>query len=395
MKVSVTHTDSLKFIDPSVWARIAANKSVYVGYPWLLACEAIPDYRPRYLLAEGADGRILGALPTYFSEQGGTRRYNPFDVFVGPALGEAVERSAWHPILLGGASAGFVNEVLIDPALERRDKESVLAALLKAFADLADKLGARSSALMYLTPQAVSEVAPLLDSDDAEVLTVGADTRIDVQWQSFDDYLSWLSSKRRYTIRREIAQFESAGYTVTTGRLSDWYEQAGLLLANLQRKYGSGPQDTAFWVTYLERQAAELDDVSLLFLCHSKGDVVAFSLLYEWEGGLYGRACGFDYDRAGSNAEYFNLAYYLPLRHAISRGFNVLHLGMGSYEAKTLRGARLDPLWSVVTGPKGDDQEWRKALSSWNEDHYLRWKEQFASLSVNGVARDRWLLPRQ
>ena len=147
------------------------------------------------------------------------------------------------------------------------------------------------------------------------------------------------------------------------------------LAGNLKRHHGSELGD-AHLVRFFARYAAELGDASTAFVCREGGDAVAFSLLSEWEGTVYVRACGFDYEKAGHNAEYFNLCYYMPLGYAIDRDASVLHLSMDAYEAKVLRGATLAPLWSVVLGPE-EAPGWKAPLTAYNSGKLDFYEETF------------------
>ena len=178
-----------------------------------------------------------------------------------------------------------------------------------------------------------------------------------------------------------MRRFGAAGFTVSSERLNDCYGEIAPLAGNLKRRHGSDLGDE-HWVRFFARYAAELGDASTVYVCRSNDEAVAFSLFVEGEGTVYVRACGFDYGRAGENAEYFNLCYYEPLRHAIDRGAASLHLSMDAYEAKVSRGARLTPMWSVVLGPKDPASDWKRPLASFNRERLDGYEEAFGPRAV-------------
>jgi hypothetical protein len=92
-----------------------------------------------------------------------------------------------------------------------------------------------------------------------------------------------------------------------------------------------------------------LAERSVLFTCHHGADLVAFMLAYRHHTALTVRVVGLDYERIGEHAEYFTVLIYEPVRYALQHGITVLDLGLEGYRHKLQRGARLVPLWTVLT----------------------------------------------
>jgi uncharacterized protein len=200
----------------------------------------------------------------------------------------------------------------------------------------------------------------------ARPILTSANTRIGASWTDLDAFLSSFPRRRRYNLQREIDVFRSSGSRLVCARLSECLDDVGPLLGNVHRKHGAADTDSDT-TQYLKTQAAHLDDISTVFLEVAEGRPVGFSLCYEWQQELHVRVVGFDYNRSARFA-YFNLAYYLPLEHAIRRGLHHVHLGPGTYEAKTSRGAVLDPTWSVVWPPTDDNRAWFEQVRHPGED---------------------------
>ncbi len=278
---------------------LVTGKSIFVGYPHIAATEGDAGLERNHLVAWDAGERLVGVLPTYLSRGEGSWEWDHFVRYV--AKGGAEEPRAWYPILLGCPSPGYQNSLIVHPALSGADKGVVVAVLFRGFRELAGRLGARSASLMYLDEGSTADLAPHLGEKDA-VLWSGADAAIRVQWPGFEDYLSWLPRKRRKEARREMRRFEAAGFEVSSVSLGDCYEEVAPLEGTLKRRHGSGLGDD-HWVRFFARYAAELGDLSTVYLCRLDGEAVAFSLVSEWEGTLYVRACGFDYEQTGQNAE--------------------------------------------------------------------------------------------
>jgi predicted N-acyltransferase len=360
-----------------------------MSHRWLRALEKDVDFVTRYLLARDRTGRLVGALPVHeFVGRQLYEPYDPFALFIEP-LGREQKKDEWFPVVLGGTRAGYVNEVLCDPLLPESARARVVQQLLHALGETAHRREARSVSLMHLTPKGLTDVRPFLGSRAVPCVLDVAYCRIDIPWNSFDGYLGALTHHRRRTVRHDLAQFERSGFTVSMGRLSDWYERAGPLLANMQQRHGH--QESVNEMTeYLEKQVADLDDISLAFLCHAGADLVGFSLFYRWEGTLYGRVAGFDYERRGDSEAYFKVAVYEPIRYAIENGFTALDLGAGSDSSKILRGATPDPMWSVVVASDRQPDGWQALAAQRNEDAWQSWCTRNGRLA--GSHANKWRL---
>jgi uncharacterized protein len=251
-----------------------------------------------------------------------------------------------------GSVAGYSSDVLVDAGVEDDDC-SVVASLLCAARGLADR-HARSMALMYASHATMT--AALRSHPGATAVLTSANTAIDARRGDFNGYLDSFPQRRRANLRREISRFRESGGTLVELRLSECLDVVGPMLGNVHRKHGAADTD-ADTTRYLSSQADLLDDVSRVFLHVVDGRPASFSLSYQWGRQLHVRVVGFDYVRSASFA-YFNLAYYRPLACAVERGLDSVHLGPGTYAAKVLRGAALDPTWSLVWAPDAENGAW-------------------------------------
>jgi predicted N-acyltransferase len=79
-----------------------------------------------------------------------------------------------------------------------------------------------------------------------------------------------------------------------------------------------------------------------------QGRIVGALLCFHWERKLYADRIGIDYVAAGDAFEYFNLGYYDTVRYALDNEYTQVVLGMATYRAKLVRGARLEPLCGIA-----------------------------------------------
>jgi hypothetical protein len=98
----------------------------------------------------------------------------------------------------------------------------------------------------------------------------------------------------------------------------------------------------------LTHQFEVLGDRARLLVCRDGKRTIGAVLAYNWDGWLYVTQGGFDYPNLKNAFEYFNLAFFEPLRHAYDNGLEGVHLGAASHEAKLMHGARVKPLHTFV-----------------------------------------------
>ena len=391
-RLRVVLADSLGAIDRASFEELSAGRSLMVSWPYLLAVEEDPSLDARYLLAVEGDSRLVGVLPCYLWDGHpvpAMDTYDPAEMGGGWLLGGRSRGAEWRPTLFIGTRSGYVNEWLAHPR-EGDTAASVLRPMLQAAVRLARHHGCASWAAMWLTSKAASQLTEALGPTAHLMLGAGS-ASLDAGFPDFETYLASLSFSRRHAVRRERARFAASGLRVTEARLSECCEDLARLAAPLQARYGHRHSALELEEEF-SCQARQLDHCSWVLICRRGERPVGFTLFYRWGDTLYGRAAGFDYQEVAGTAAYFNLAFYLPLEHAIRTGARELHLGLASWQAKVVRGARLEPSWLWITPPR----RWR---SSWPElvrDQPLgvrAWLEQQVGGPRGGLDQPGWDRP--
>ncbi|GGO60769.1 GNAT family N-acetyltransferase [Nonomuraea cavernae] len=373
---TVSSVPSIHKVDPAEWDRVAGGRGLYVSHPWLTATEEAAENRgaTEYLLVhQGPELRAAMALyPRTRPPE--DRFYDVISQFAEPSGCE--DREGWYPSVLGGTIAAYWNDLLVDRTAPPQARDTAMKLLLEAF----DRARAgRAAALRYLTAEA-AEAAGAHFGERAQVFfSGGAQTTIDVQWSSFEDYLSWLPGRRRIEAGREIRKFHAWEADLTSPGFGDRIGELAPLVAQLKSNYGHAADESTI-SDQLHAQEKYLGDRAKVFASELSGRVVAFSLSFVWENELYVRSVGFDYARTERTFAYFNLTYYEPIRFAIENGLRRVHLGLGTYEAKQARGARLEPSWCVVFPPAGTGVRARDALERQAATGLRRWEERYGPI---------------
>ncbi|MFZ0995130.1 MAG: GNAT family N-acetyltransferase [Candidatus Dormiibacterota bacterium] len=381
--------ESLTALDRREWDQISQQCALYLSYPFLLAIEESEATPCSYLLLRAAEGQLVAGLPTYRwdgSPDPGLDHYEPFASGARWVLGRRARRQPWIPTLLVGSRAGYSTEFAIHPDWSQR-RGSVVGRLLAGAAERAETVGSASLGVMWMTSAAAQEAYPCLRRPEYLILA-GPNCAIEIEWDSFDQYLGSLSHSRRHSAIRERQRFRESGLEIEVSDLRSCLDQLPALAAKLQAKYGHAATEGEI-AAQLEAQARHLNAESRVLLCRRQGRLVAFSLFYRWRDRLYGRLAGFDYAATAGADAYFNLAFYLPLQLALDENVKQLKLGMASWKAKVMRGASFDPTWTLACPPGPVRGAWARVAKGQGDGAAEWWAGQFPG-RVNWREDWRW-----
>lgn len=330
--------DSVTAIAATEWNALAWRDGLYSSHEWLTAVERESTTGPRYLAVRRED-TLLAALPLYpISAE--TNQY-----YLLRAHFADLPPTAGTEFLLG-TSGGYRNAPLVAENATPQERSEALHLLLTTARNLIAEAGGSAAGLLFLTAEGVDRVHAAGVMVHTALTYVG-DAWLEVRGEGFTDYQESLSHNRKRQVHKEIRRFREAGFTVDLDDPEDNLDLIVSLVDQLNRKYGRVIPDHV-QERMLTRQFEVLGAQARLFTCRRNGAVVAVTLGYEWGDWLYLRLIGFDYAKLDNAYEYFNLNIYEPLRYCYARGLRGLHLGAASHQAKGARGARIEPLVSML-----------------------------------------------
>lgn len=313
---------SIEGVSPGEWDSLRGELP-FVGHRWLhLAETVLADHRPRYLLVR-RQGKLVAAAVGALEH----RLQNPR---LDARFGRLLRRSPFlHVAVPMTASPGLLVGDGPDPRAE-------LDVLLREIRDLARR---------ERSPFCVVDHLPAPDpahADQRGYLRLGwlPDTRLDLTWPSFDDYLADLPSKRRREIRRTQRRAEREGIVVRP--LIPTAEDGPALdrmVADVTRRHGAvrhyGPD-------LFVKAATVLGADLTLLAAHRDGTLVGCIALLRDDDDLAVRWIGRDYERTAGTAAYHALLAAC-VRNAISSGARTLRFGAAAYETKKQFGVSLEP----------------------------------------------------
>jgi uncharacterized protein len=343
------------------WQVLAGSAGLYSSYEWLTLVEGETRGECRYLLARGDDGRLAAALPVYLVREEPNPQYRPSAHF--PALARALGAA---PVALAAGHGGYRAEILVDPWLSEESRMAAVSALIRALRELLAEPGPEGRDycfFFFLTATAATVLDALPDLGCRPVLHYVANAMLPRVGETFDDYLALIRARRRKDAAgREIRRFQEAGLRTEQADPLDHLSRTAELVGQLQDRYGA-QGNRGELEAMLAQQYDLLGPAARLFICRSGRKILGVAVAYEWEGWLYLRQGGFDYTALPGAYEYFNLAFYEPLRYCYRHGLAGLRLGVGSDEAKMLRGALMEPLSALVLplNPGVSDPVWPRA----------------------------------
>lgn len=312
-------------VDAAAWDRCAGTGNPFVSHRFLLALEESgcatteTGWAPCPVLLETpAPGpRVLAAAAAYLK----THSYGEYVFDHGWA--EAYERAGgrYYPkIQVSSPFTPAPGPRLLAPAGPERPER--LRALAIAIAATAERHSASSAHVTFCTEDewAVLGGAGYLRRTAEQFHWVNGG------YESFDEFLAALSSRKRKAIRRERRTAAAEGAitfrTLQGGEITeaDWDAFFEFYMDTGRRKWGTPYLNRAFFRLVGERMA---DDV-VLVLADRGGTPIAGALNFVGGGVLYGRYWG---TLGTQPALHFEVCYYQAIDYAIRHGLTRVEAG--------------------------------------------------------------------
>ncbi|WP_417480093.1 GNAT family N-acetyltransferase [Maricaulis maris] len=331
MALTVQAVGSLDEVAREDWDRLAnpqgAEYDPFISWDFLQALEQSgcigegTGWLPRHLIARDARGDLVGSVPLY------VKSHSMGEYVFDQAWADAYERAGgrYYPKLL--------TAVPFSPVTGRRilaASADLRHAMIQATCDMARRWGVSGWHVNFPTGEQRSELA-----------TAGLLPRIDRQYvwrnrsyNSYDDFLADLSSRKRKALRKERTAAQS-GITIEhlSGeelRPEHWdvfyacYQETG------SRKWGFPYLNRTYFDLLHQRMA----DRVLLVMAKKDGRYIAAALNLVGSHALYGRYWGKLEDHPFLH---FELCYHQAIDAAIARGLHRVEAGAQG-EHKLARG---------------------------------------------------------
>jgi predicted N-acyltransferase len=317
---------------------------------WFLSAERCGWSARHVALTRG--GVLLGVVPAYLTGRGSL--HDLHDRWLGPLRWVSEAGMAIRPVLSVQAPFAIMSQPLGDTEIR---SPALLHRVFEALEASAHTAGAKAVAW------------PAVDHDEAQVIQValergysavyaGASARINVEWDSFDDYLSSRSKNVRRTIKADLGSIRSAGLH---SELVSEFRHAVPAIDTLyreafrRRNLRDAPVHPNIFGELSQRPSSGIRAQ----LTWSGSRLVGSSLNLMTSDLLEGTFGAFSAEHR-SGPVYYNDLCYEPIRVACRERMAAIDLGATALYPKVLRGAVLRPRLTLI---KGATPAGHKALS--------------------------------
>lgn len=316
---------SLGEVPAAQWDACAGTDDPFLSHAFLSALEesgsasARSGWLPRHLVVEDRDGTVIAAAPFYLK----SHSYGEY-VFDW-SWADAYERAGgrYYPKLQSAVPFTPVTgrRLLVRPGADAETESELADVLAAAMVTLGESLGVSSVHVNFPTEAEWRRLG-----DHGLLLRTGQQ----YHWQnrgyeSFDDFLGSLSSRKRKVIRRERRAVADQGIvlsTLTGDAITErhWDAFYGFYHDTSDRKWGSAYLTRAFFSLIGETMAGNV----VLVLAEADGRYVGGALNLMGRDTLYGRywGCAEDY-----RFLHFEACYYRAIDFAIARGLTWVEAG--------------------------------------------------------------------
>lgn len=320
MSYRVDLITSVTSLSANEWDGIFNDHYPFTRYHFFLALEQgrsigpQTGWHPQYAVVRNADNEAVAIMP-WFKK---THSYGEY--FFDWAFAEAYERYGlrYYPKLINGIPFTPCS----GPRLGLRDDVKIADVLPLIEAELIKHHDVSNLQCLYVTP----ELSGALQND-------GWWQRYDIQflwhnrnYQSFDDFLAQLVSRKRKSIRKERRRIVDSGITMKTlpGETVDetfWQQFSHFY----QRTYLKRSGHTGYLTAATLRQwGHQLADQIVIFAAYHNEQLIAASLCFVGSDTLYGRYWG-----CVDEMEFlhFEACYYQGIAYCIEHGLGYFDAG--------------------------------------------------------------------
>ncbi|MEU9085330.1 GNAT family N-acetyltransferase [Streptomyces sp. NPDC048357] len=367
------------------WDALVPDTQVYLSHDWLRAVEECFGFElVLFLLRDGArtvagvqgllvrdpdafpyhdpTGALFGDYEMDHLRQALARDRSQEESAEAAALLAAVvrteaghTRAAGYPALVMTSPYGYASDVLTLPGV---DRQRAIGELLVGVDEFCAAQEIPSQSFLWQSGgdgelhRALAGHGYLGFLSDLEYdLDTGSHTTL-------EEYLGTLDRKRRTVVRAEIRKFAEAGMRVEQISEPDpaVIARCAELSEEQQKKYGLPVERAAMERLFTALLGAPRLGPALYVVRGREGegpDIAGFLLCLEGGGVLHPKFLGFDAAAVGASYAYFNLVFYHLVERAVTGGARRIAYGMGSADAKRLRGCRPAPVrgWIRLSSP--------------------------------------------
>jgi predicted N-acyltransferase len=337
---AITIQNSITNLNKNEWDAMV-NDNVFSGYGWLKTVEETftGDVTPIYILCEDSK-EIVGGSVCYLHRKPNFAG-DIDDLIFGRFRKYASKLSiSFLPTLVCCPFWCYGDHFFVRKDINSKTKRLIKNQLLDAIENLASDKKLPLSFINVMNHE--SHLINLLNHrgyNRTELLPLNY---LDIEWPNFSGYLQYLKDIRKKTakmVRNEINRNRQEKVRIVDLENIEIHNDRLYELINLNYlKYSNSP--FIFNKSFLIKLKLNVGEKVTTYVSFKKEKITGVCVLLKKNRIGYLKLVGIDRELAGNDFTYFNLAYYKPIRDAITANLKRLCFGQGVHETKIRRGCR-------------------------------------------------------
>ena len=328
-------TDSaMEQVDQMAWDSMCANRP-FATAKWLLLLEkTMADYKPSYLQLWNGDRLVAGAVCQP------QRHFHLSAYLKNPLLHKVASKTlAVLPPFASTLPLFLRDGLLVHP---EADTAVWLPLLLREIEKEARQRWAPFTYLGNLRPQQSS----LIGQGSYTIVPILQDSYINVEWQSFDAYLTHLNAKRRKIVKVSLERAEKAGVRVEE---TDFSSPLTPKISQLIRGVAENHDNVFLYrpdFLHLTHGHLHSDDYTVLVAC-IQDKLVGCATLFRSGEEVAAKWTGLDYELTRKTYTYHSVVIHV-VKKAIELGARRLDIGPTSYVLKRQLGGTFEDRFAAL-----------------------------------------------
>jgi hypothetical protein len=334
--------DSIEKFSAGEWDALCANwPSSNRAWHALIERTAAFAPRPRYFALHGPEG-LRAAAACYELADLAPR-----------ASGGLLDPSRWKqlatrcglsllPALLIGPLGWRGRHLIVSDALGPAERAAACAELMDAIERYADERGLPLA--LRDVPADETELVALLDARGYRRVPCEPLAYLDVQWDSFEEYVSWLWETRGRNagrnVRHEVNRFRKAGLVIREVQDVERFGPRMHALADAHYRRLNGRPLPFSPDHFVEAKRLYGDQVRFdgMFAAGGDDELLGMSMRIGHDEAMIAVHLAIDPQLLRRDGAFFALAFYHPIADAIDAGTRRIFYGRLNYQAKIARG---------------------------------------------------------
>ncbi|MEV5395168.1 GNAT family N-acetyltransferase [Streptomyces cellulosae] len=334
---------------PEDWDGWIGRAPVTLRRRWISLAEGRIPGGARTFSLPGPDGDRVALVGGVMDAPTGHVRFDPQRVLSGGSVADGVVADGPHPWKGIPADDLFPSCVLMGPNYESapagpgsRDPR-VLRAYLDALLDWCRERGMRSVSALFLRPD-YPEFLDVLRAAGFSVVPMVDRSDMDVTWDDLDGYIAGLRRNQRFAVRREMREIAARGIDIVERPIADEEPDLIPLRAQLVSKYGGVPDSKREADSFRHLRDHFGPGNVWIVEARKEGALLSFTMLVRDGDQWTALMSGTDYGHPDASFTYFATMFYRPAELAPAQGITTIAYGLGTVQAKRLRGCTVSTL---------------------------------------------------